>query len=151
MGWFNMVNKNVKSERDYILEDQVGHLLRKANQRHTLIFAAIMKDIDLTPMQFAVLVKIRDEFEVSQNQLGRLAAMDPATVQGVVKRLSERNLIVSRPDHDDRRRHLWSLSRTGDRLLKKTIPLAKTITEATLEPLSRSERQGLSQALKKLL
>ena len=146
-----MSKKNISAEQEYMLEEQVGHLMRKANQRHTLIFAAIMKDIDLTPMQFAVLVKIRDEFEVSQNQLGRLAAMDPATVQGVVKRLSERNLIVARPDHDDQRRHLWSLSRTGDRLLKKAIPLAKTITEATLEPLSGSERQRFSQTLKKLL
>ena len=35
--------------KDYMLEEQIGHLLRKANQRHTLIFASEMKDIDLTP------------------------------------------------------------------------------------------------------
>ena len=58
----------------YRLEDQVGHLLRRANQRHAAIFFDGLGQ-KLTPMQFAVLIKIGDEGEVSQNLLGRLAAM----------------------------------------------------------------------------
>lgn len=147
-----MSGKDSKSgEREnYMLEEQIGHLMRKANQRHTVIFAAAMKDEDLTPMQFAVLVKIRDEIEVSQNLLGRLAAMDPATVQGVVKRLAERHLIAGKPDPNDKRRQLWSLSKTGSKLLKKVLPIAYQITEDTLEPLSESERQSFARVLKKL-
>ena len=136
--------------KDYMLEEQIGHLLRKANQRHTVIFASVMKDIDLTPMQFAVLVKIADEFEVSQNRLGRLAAMDPATVQGVVKRLAERDLVLTKPDPDDGRRHVLTLSKVGSSLLKKAVPIAKQITEATFEPLSDSERRSFARALIKL-
>ena len=52
----------------------------------------------LTPTQFAALAKISDENEVSQNQLGRLTAMDPATMKGVIDRLRGRSLIVSKPD-----------------------------------------------------
>ncbi|MEE3093623.1 MAG: MarR family transcriptional regulator, partial [Pseudomonadota bacterium] len=97
----------------YKLEDQVGHLMRRANQRHAAIFFEGLNDQQLTPMQFAVLVKIGNEEEVSQNRLGRLAAMDPATVQGVVRRLKERALIDARPDPDDGRRSLWRLSEAG--------------------------------------
>lgn len=135
---------------DYALEQQIGHLMRKANQRHTVIFASAMKDLDLTPMQFAVMVKINDEGEVSQNLLGRLASMDPATVQGVVKRLAERNLIDAKPDVNDRRRHLWTLSNAGEKLLKKALPVAKKITQATLEPLSDAEGQNFARILSKL-
>ncbi len=138
------------SERDYILEEQIGHLLRKVNQRHTMIFASIMKELELTPMQFAVLVKIGDQDEISQNQLGRMVAMDPATVQGVVKRLAQRGLIAARPDQADRRRHLWTLSDTGAGLLKQAIPRAIQITRATLETLSETESKNLSEILKKL-
>ena len=133
-----------------MLEEQVGHLMRKANQRHTVIFASAMKNIDLTPMQFAVLAKISDEIEVSQNLLGRLAAMDPATVQGVVKRLAERKLVLTKPDPNDGRRHLLTLSKTGQQLLKKAVPVANQITESTLEPLSESEQRSFARALKKL-
>ena len=146
-----MNKTRVDSERDYILEEQAGHLLRKVNQRHTLIFSSIMKELELTPMQFAVMVKIGEHDEISQNQLGRQVAMDPATVQGVVKRLAQRGLIVARPDHADRRRHLWTLSETGAGLLKQAIPRAKQITRATLAPLSETESKNLSGILKKLL
>ncbi len=134
----------------YKLEDQVGHLMRRANQRHAAIFFEGLNDQQLTPMQFAVLVKIGDEEEVSQNRLGRLAAMDPATVQGVVRRLKERALIDARPDPNDGRRSLWRLSETGEALVAATVPIAEQITEKTLEPLSKSERSNFLALLRKL-
>ena len=135
---------------NYNLEDQVGHLMRRANQRHAGIFFEGLNDQQLTAMQFAVLVKISDEEEVSQNRLGRLAAMDPATVQGVVRRLKERALIDARPDPDDRRRSLWRLSKAGKSLVIAAIPIAKQITERTLGPLSKSERNTFLALLRKL-
>jgi len=136
--------------RNYVLEDQVGHLLRRANQRHTAIFAERMDDTQLTPMQFAVLVKVRDEGEVSQNKLGRLAAMDPATVQGVVKRLEERELLEARPDSSDKRRSLWRLSQRGTSLLNKAIADGFWISEATLAPIPAGQRKLLISLLKRL-
>tara|TARA_Y100000814_G_C12287772_1_gene387338 strand:- start:487 stop:864 length:378 start_codon:yes stop_codon:yes gene_type:complete len=124
--------------------------MRRANQRHAAIFFEGLNDQQLTAMQFAVLVKISDEEEVSQNRLGRLAAMDPATVQGVVRRLKERALIDARPDPDDRRRSLWRLSKAGKSLVIAAIPIAKQITERTLGPLSKSERNTFLALLRKL-
>ena len=135
---------------NYNLEDQVGHLMRRANQRHAAIFFEGLNDQQLTAMQFAVLLKISDEEEVSQNQLGRLTAMDPATVQGVVRRLKERALIDARPDPDDRRRSLWRLSKAGKSLVIAAIPIAEQITERTLGPLSKSERNTFLALLRKL-
>jgi MarR family transcriptional regulator, lower aerobic nicotinate degradation pathway regulator len=87
----------------YVLEHQAGHLLRRAHQRHTTIFQDGMGDVQLTPTQYAALVKIRDTGQISQNQLGRLTAMDPATIQGVVQRLAARGLVDRTPDLHDRR------------------------------------------------
>ncbi len=134
----------------YKLEDQVGHLLRRANQRHAAIFFEGLGGKQLTPLQFAVLVKIGDEGEVSQNLLGRLTAMDPATVQGVVRRLRERKLINARPDPEDRRRSLWKLSPAGEQFIRDVIPAAEAITTKTLEPLSAREQKTLLDMLRKL-
>jgi DNA-binding MarR family transcriptional regulator len=134
----------------YKLEDQVGHLLRRANQRHAAIFFEGLGGKQLTPLQFAVLVKIGDEGEVSQNLLGRLTAMDPATVQGVVRRLRERKLIDARPDPKDRRRSLWKLSPAGTQFIRDVIPAAEAITEKTLASLSIKEKKTLLEILRKL-
>jgi len=135
---------------DYVLEDQVGHLLRRANQRHAAIFFNGLNDHQLTPTQFAALVKVGDEQEVSQNQLGRLTAMDQATIFGVVKRLRERGLVDARPDPGDARRSLLRLSAAGKCALEDAVPMAKQITMDTLAPLAAGERRTLLKLLRKL-
>ncbi len=134
----------------YVLERQAGHLLRRAHQRHSSIFQENIGENQLTPLQFAALVKLRDEDEVSQNQLGRLTAMDAATMQGVIKRLTSRNLILRRPDPDDRRRLILSLSHEGRRLINRLLSNGGEITELTLAPLNQAEQKIFLQLLTKL-
>lgn len=135
----------------YLLEEQIGHLLRRAHQRHAAIFQDGIGDGQLTPMQFAALVKIRDLGQVSQNQLGRLAAMDPATIQGVIQRLAARGLIARTPDPDDRRLTLLRLSAKGRGVVNAAIRNAIKVTEQTLAPLSAAERPQLLALLRKLI
>jgi DNA-binding MarR family transcriptional regulator len=135
---------------DYRLEDQAGHLLRRAHQRHTAIFQQGFAELQLTPTQFAALAKIRDLGQVSQNQLGRLTAMDPATIQGVIQRLEARKLIARQPDPDDRRCTILTLSASGQALIAEAIRRGSAVTEATLAPLTPAERQAFLALLKKL-
>jgi len=140
--------KNFKQQ--YILERQAGHLLRRARQRHSTIFQENIGDPQLTPLQFAALVKLRDLDEVSQNHLGRLTAMDAATMQGVIKRLGLRGLIVRRPDPKDGRRLIISLSNEGKKTISKLVEFAKNVTNETLAPLSLSERNTFLFLLSKV-
>jgi DNA-binding MarR family transcriptional regulator len=135
---------------DYVLEEQVGHLLRRAHQRHAAIFQERIGDAQLTPLQFAALVKLRDLVEVSQNQLGRLTAMDAATMQGVIKRLAARGLIERRPDPDDRRRLLLRLSGEGRSVLDNCLPNGHAISDETLEPLTGAEQRAFLELLRKI-
>ena len=134
----------------YVLERQAGHLLRRAHQRHSAIFQENIGDDQLTPLQFAALVKLRDEDEVSQNLLGRLTAMDAATMQGVIKRLAGRDLILRRADPDDRRRLILSLSPKGRTLINRLLANGGRITAHTLAPLSQAEQKIFLQLLTKL-
>ena len=138
------------AKEGYILERQAGHLLRRAHQRHSAIFQEKIGDAQLTPLQFAALVKLRDLTEVSQNHLGRLTAMDAATMQGVIKRLASRNLIKRRPDPDDRRRLIVSLSSEGYELVNTLVSSGSDITAQTLEPLCPAERKQFLDLLTKL-
>ena len=138
------------SDDDYILERQVGHLLRRAHQRHAAIFQEMITDSQLTPLQFAALVKLRDLGEVSQNQLGRLVAVDAATMQGVIKRLLARGLIARRPDPDDRRRLILSLTADSRALVEAAVAAGRDITRRTLEPLNPSEQRVFMDYLARL-
>src|SRR5215831_6087288 len=83
---------NAAAAKGYVLEDQIGFVLRRAHQHATEIFNNVMNGFELTPRQFAALSKLHDLGPTSQNQLGRLVAMDPATMFGVASRLAKRSL-----------------------------------------------------------
>ncbi len=135
---------------DYHVEDQVGFLLRRANQRHTAIFADGMAEVELTPQQFTALVKVVEHGQVTQNLLGRLAAMDPATIQGVVRRLIDRGLVARADDPMDRRTIVLAATDAGMALAARAVAAARRITEATLEPLNADERTTLISLLHKI-
>lgn len=133
----------------YILDTQVGYLLRLASQRHAAIFQARALD-GLTAQQFAALVRIGEAGQVSQNRLGRLAAMDVATIKGVVDRLRQKGLTLSRPDPEDKRRMLISLSEEGAAMLDRMTAVGREITGETLAPLTAEEQRTLLTLLQKL-
>jgi len=138
------------SPGEYVLEDQIGHLLRRAHQRASAIFMDMMAAHQLTPTQFAALAKIREHGTVSQNELGRMTAMDPATMQGVMQRLFDRALIERRPHPGDRRRVSLSLSPAGQALVDGALADAHATTSATLAPLSEPDRREFLRLLEKL-
>jgi MarR family transcriptional regulator, lower aerobic nicotinate degradation pathway regulator len=142
--------RGVKPGTDpYILERQVGFILRQVSQRHTAIFAASIGH-DLTPTQWATLAKLLERGPCSQNLLGRQTAMDAATIKGVVDRLSNRGMVETRPDPKDARRLVVVLTPAGKVIAERARLNAEMITEETLQPLTATERSIFLKLLKKL-
>jgi DNA-binding MarR family transcriptional regulator len=150
MGRGVSAKRSVKPSRpSYILDEQIGFILRQVWQRHATIFAREI-GINLTSAQWAALSKLAETGPCSQNQLGRLTAMDVATIKGVIDRLTARGLTETSPDPDDGRRLLVSLSRAGQQAVEKAAPAALAITRETLAPLDPKERETLMGLLDKL-
>jgi DNA-binding MarR family transcriptional regulator len=142
--------RNVRPSRPgYVLEEQIGFILRQVWQRHATIFAREI-GISLTPTQWAALSKLIETGPCSQNQLGRLTAMDVATIKGVIDRLTARGLTETSPDPEDGRRLLVSLTRAGQQLAEKAMPNAVAISRETLAPLDARERETLMALLSRL-
>src|SRR6476660_3352341 len=111
------------SEDRYVLNDQVGFLLRVAMQRHTAIFTSRMIE-GLTQTQFAALAKLLEAGPCSQNHLGRLIYLDAATIKGVVDRLLARGFVTTGHDPQDRRRRAVMLTPSGRRVTEAAIAVA---------------------------
>ena len=142
--------KSVKPAKPpYVLDEQVGFILRQVWQRHSAIFSREI-GTNITPTQWAALSKLAEAGPCSQNQLGRLTAMDVATIKGVIDRLTARGLTETSQDPEDGRRLLVSLTRAGQQLADKVAPNALAITRETLAPLEAKEREMLMALLNKL-
>ena len=142
--------KNAKQAKAaYVLDEQIGFILRQVWQRRASIFARDI-GINLTPTQWAALAKLNETGPCSQNQLGRLTAMDVATIKGVIDRLTARGLTETSPDPEDGRRLLVSLTRAGQQMAEKAAANAHAISKETLAPLEAKERETLFALLNKL-
>ncbi|MGC1503634.1 MAG: MarR family winged helix-turn-helix transcriptional regulator [Sulfitobacter sp.] len=140
----------MSTEQDsYVLDDQIGFLLRLASQRHSVIFQRNVVG-NLTPTQFSTLVRISEQGGVSQNHLGRLAAMDVATIKGVVDRLKAKGLVQTQADRADKRRMSISLTAAGLQMIEALKTSGHEISRVTLAPLSETESQALITLLKKI-
>lgn len=144
-----MDQKPVPSE--YHFSDQIGHLLRRAYQRHAAIFQQHIPDSQLTAAQFVTLCAIRDLETCSLSDIVKITAIDQATIRGIVDRLKSRDLIVLSHDEADRRKVLVSLSKSAVALVAETVPFAARITEATYGNLNPAERVALVFLLRKMI
>ena len=132
----------------YILESQIGFVMRRVVQRHIAIFSSLIPD--LTPTQFAALAKLCELGQASQNELGRLTSMDVATIKGVVDRLRGRGLVSAEPLASDKRRLILTPTLQGKALYRKLVSRAREVSQQTLSPLSEAESQQLMVLLRKL-
>lgn len=132
----------------YVLDDQVGYILRRVTQRHLAIFAAAIPE--LTTTQFAVLARLVTEGPMSQNLLGRAVALDAATVKGVVDRLRRQGLAARQADPTDRRRLTVAATDAGRALFAARVADAHAVTDRTLAPLNAEERAAFLALLARL-
>lgn len=132
----------------YILDDQIGYVLRRVTQRHLAIFSDHIPQVTTT--QFAVLARLAQMGPQSQNHLGRATAMDGATIKGVVDRLARQGLVETSADPDDRRRLTVALTTQGADLFHATAATALRVSDRTLDALTAPERAQLMALLSRL-
>ncbi len=142
-------SRRPKHPKAYRVDQQIGFLLRQANQRHVALFASLMGD-KLTTTQWSALTKLKEIQPTSQNLLGRETAMDAATIKGVVDRLVARGYVATAPDPDDGRRLILSLTADGEAAIERNLDAARTVTDETLAPLTGEEREQLAALIRKI-
>lgn len=136
------------ADSGYNLDEQIGFLLRQANQRHLAVFA---RNIDqLTPTQFAAIAKLAQLGATSQNQLGRQTAMDAATIKGVIDRLVARDLVQTNADSEDKRRLVVDLTDQGRTLWAELETRGHDVSAETLQSLTPAEQALFLELLAKI-
>ncbi len=125
-------------------------LFRRAHQIASAAFVEACRHLDLTPSQFAALLMLRQAGEVSQNELGRLIALDRSTTSVVQRSLRERRLVKESADPADRRKKRLRLTDTGRLLLAEAERLSSSSSRNLLGPLGPAKARQLLALLEEL-
>lgn len=138
------------TERVTSFDRRIGFALRRAYQRASANLATSLQGSGLTVPRFSVLLCLSEKGPLSQNLLGRLVAMEPGNIHGIVRALSEAGLVRTGDDPGDRRRRLVALTGAGAALLARVQVPGEAANAATLMPLSEAERGALFALLERI-
>ncbi len=123
-----------------------GHLIRRSQQIGVAIFFEEFEGYDVTPIQYAALIAIRDRPGIDQR-----TAIDRSTIGTVLKTHEERGLILRvAPKRNLRIKQLF-ITRAGDDLLQSTRDHIYRVQERILAPLSMKERKVFTELLSRLV
>lgn len=125
-------------------------LFRRAHQIATAAFAEACRHLDLTPSQYTALFMLREVDDVSQNELGRLIALDRSTTSVVLRSLRERRLVREHSDPQDRRKKRLKVTDAGRLLLAEAERLSAGTSRQLLSPLGDEKASQLLALLEQL-
>ena len=128
-----------------------GHLIRRAQQVHSALFAEECGAFDLTSVQYAALAAIRGNPDVDATRLSNLIAFDRSTIADVLARLESKGWVLRHPSPNDKRVKLLRLSPSGMDLLRCVDPLVRRVQERLLAPLGPDDQVAMMRLLTRLL
>ena len=132
------------------LYDMPGHLIRRAQQISTALFAEECAEFDLTSVQYAALVAIRANPDVDATRLSALIAFDRSTLGNVLERLENKGWVIRGNSPADRRVKLLRVTLEGERLLRRVDPAVRRVQQRLVEHLTPADRARFLRLLAQL-
>ena len=103
------------------LDAFVGYHLRLAQHASFRAFARRAGLSDLNPGRFAAMMVVSMNPGITQSQLGRAIARDKSSVTPLIRQLTKDGLVRRTPSSTDRRSMALTLTREGDKALRRLL------------------------------
>ncbi len=143
--------RKTANARSGMIDRSIIHLIHRASQRASEIFALETRDFDITARQYAVITTVAQHEGLSQTDLVRLTGIDRSTLADVVQRLLKRGIIQRERTTRDGRTYAVSLSSSGRNLLDELKPYARRADRAVVACLGDEDGKLAAQILSRLL
>jgi DNA-binding MarR family transcriptional regulator len=129
------------------LADSVLHLLHRSGQQAEVLFSRQNSKDDMTPRQFAVLLTVDANEDISQTGLVEATGIDRSTLADVVRRLVTRGWLSRKRTRQDARMYAVRLTAKGKAALDSAKPSAKRADDIVLGTLPTRARQEFLETL----
>ena len=125
-------------------------LLSRAHARAQHLLADAFAAEGVRGYHFRLLAALDQYGPMSQADLGRHTGIDRSDVVATVNNLVDRSLAIRKPDPNDRRRNVISITKRGTDALERLDAVLDDVQAALLVPLTPTERATLARLLAKL-
>lgn len=131
------------------LHDTPGHLIRRAQQRHALLWTREFSvDLDITSPQYAVLSVIAGQERLDQRAAGARASLDKSSTADVVARLEAQGWLRFTQDPADGRRKTLRLTPLARAALKEVTSRVSLVQQRLLDSVPVEQRAPFVDALR---
>jgi len=143
-----MSHTNQPDPQEIDINEQPGHLIRRAHQIAVSVFLDTMGR-DVTPVQYAVLRVLQSNSGIDQVTLAQQVALDTSTTADIAARLEAKGWITRAVMARGRRE--LSLTQEGEALLEGMVPAMAQMQDKLLGTLSQQERRDFMALLRKFV
>ncbi len=133
------------------LKRHVGYFLARARFIAFRTFEEhIGQACDLRPVEFALMVLLNSNRNVTQKRLARSLGVAQPNMTGVMRRLEARGLVERTRNELDKRAQFLSLTAAGGKVLQQAVTAGKDMDQGWLRALSPAEQAMLVELLDKI-
>lgn len=133
-----------------LLPGLIGYQLRLAQLAVFDDFAADLREFDISPGRFGVLVLISANPGMTQSLLASATQLDRSTMVAVIDQLEARGLVERRASPTDRRSNALVLTEGGEKLLKQLKRRIKQHEARIASAMTSSETATLVELLTRI-
>jgi MarR family transcriptional regulator, temperature-dependent positive regulator of motility len=123
------------------------HLLHRAGQRAEELFAYETGQDELTPRQYAILMCVAQNPDISQTGLVEKTGVDRSTLADIVRRLVKKGQLQRKRTRHDARMYAVRLTAKGQAALSSIKPVASRVDQRILSVLRADQRGDFIEAL----
>jgi len=113
-------------------------------------YSDVFEAADAVPFDYPMLALLAQGACATQSTIADVLRYDRSYLVGLLDDLEGRGLIERRRDANDRRRHVVSLTKAGEKELNRLREIVCELDEEMLSPLTAAERKTLNGLLSKL-
>ncbi|ASQ90750.1 MarR family transcriptional regulator [Prosthecochloris sp. GSB1] len=140
------------SKQQYTVKGLLGHEIGITSGVLRRVFAARIRTQadNISPEQFAVLVRLSSGEGLTQNEIADYVLKDDATITRVLDSLEKKGLALRKKSDHDRRANLAFITSRGKALVEKVFPMLEKIHEKLREGIGEGELATAIRVLERL-
>jgi DNA-binding MarR family transcriptional regulator len=146
-----VVGPDLAPDTPEALRDGIGFLVTRLHLPMRADFTAALAPLGIEPPHVGVLTALEATGPISQSELARIFAVSGAHMVQLVDELEERGLVERRRLPSDRRTQVLHLRPGASERLAAALPLARTVVEKRLAPLTPQQAKRLLTLLRTLI
>lgn len=137
---------------EIVVDNAIGFWIHRVYQasRNEMYRVFRARGEDVTPEQWAVLIRLWERDGVTQGELSDATFRDAPTMSRIVGVMETRGLLERRADDADGRVRRIHLTRRGRALQKKLVPLVQDIVERMVAGIDDAQLVATRDALRRM-